>query len=456
MTTSVETDITDIRNSTSKFVEQAIELFGYEDTTFFLEIVATAMMGNNTSKLFGASGFCNWGDEKDWFKEYYGFEHFDYIMLVARKGYSAFRAFLRTLKDYIKQMDEERAKQFTALVDKVIIVNTRTSLFYSFNHDGQGVSNQKILIFDDLLSKGRNITRFAINLFRMGFNPANIYYSALGYHQMHKESYSYGHDSTQCVSINHDGNGRYAVVIHNETKEFINSNGKWDYSKIPLFLPHRFANKQLFSSGLFMSKAQTNDLSHNLNKFIHYCVVPYTGYSSYGYFNYNDTAETEEHNAFKKLYVGSKNETPLIQKLNAHELNIEACNGILKDCHFIIRGHNSKNGYFSGVKIFKNDEIKEIMINPCIILPSFTESQTRKLYTVLFSGVLEQPELILNNPMMSSVYKYAQNNTQENYNNIPITFNHAEHPLELHGKLKRKHVYEHMSRAVFLVLYESH
>jgi len=472
-------------------------IFGNEYSKIFLEIVATSLLGNNIDEFPELKELCLQSNHSDWFQAHYGFEQFDYIILVARKGSSSFRAFLPALKYYIK--NKALRKRFKELADKVIITNTRSHLFYCFNecknNDGtqKDIKDLKILIFDDLLAKGRNITRIAISLFRRGFSPDNIYYTAFGYHEMQKFSPNNNFGmSDQVASISPAPNenncktgNRYVVNIHSreiaklieKKRDELPDNEKSNvekYKRIPLFLPHSLSKRDFFLSGLFHAKPKMNEMSYSFNKFFHYCSVPYTGYTSYVYFGFYDIFDQENlfyKSAYTKLY-GAKsdfqNMYPKITCWDMFHLNkVKACNDMRIDCRLFVRNnedksHNYKNGYFTCVQTFYNGMTNEILLYPFICLPALTETQVCTLYVALFGSAFECNTWRKENEMMVRIYDFAKSISisdtsmaEEYYKKIPFDFtvlHDSTDEFNIPDALKRKHICETMIRSILMIL----
>ncbi|MDR2571777.1 MAG: hypothetical protein LBD23_15985, partial [Oscillospiraceae bacterium] len=93
---------------------------------------------------------------------------FDFIVLVAKKACVLFRAVMRLAK----------ARDGYLPNNMPIIIDTRTMSSYTFLESGKERKDVKVLVFDDILNRGRNIGRVISSLNRQGIR--NIYYSALG------------------------------------------------------------------------------------------------------------------------------------------------------------------------------------------------------------------------------------------------------------------------------------
>jgi len=482
----VEMGIDDYDLNTN-FYKKAEETFGTHLTDIFYELSATSILGSFSDILFRHR--YDWGRKeeiqikylaneiinllkehdpskaeifnnvvtdytgedlinKNWFTEYYGFDRFDYIILVARKGYSIYRALLRAVKAEIKN-DEKMLFLFNKLSAKVIIINTRTTAFYSFNQLNNNESRKqkstgklKCLLFDDLLGKGRNVTRITISLIIRGILPENIYYAALGFHQMQRNKPKEGTVQKTWISQDETDKCKYYVNFEDEYFDSLINSGKTKQyidalKRINLFLPYSVANENFLSSKLFLERSKANTLSRDFNRYLHYCTVPYTGYMSYTYFNNRD--DNYKLFSFDKLKVDYKKITNIL----AIDSIKGACEGLILDYD-----SNISNGYYTSVRFYKNIETHEVIIHPYVSFPALSGDIVKKLYRTLFAGII----LSEYNEVMAQVYNYASDNNVmgETYRAIAINFDNFGEEGGIDEK--NKNIFEHMSRAVLSVL----
>jgi hypothetical protein len=255
------------------------KLFGKKCSDYFCEIVAMALLGYGGEKT--NLDFCRY--DAKWFNDTYNAPYFDYVIGIARKGCSCFRSYLRTIKESVGDTPDSKAA-FKAAATKPIILNSRTINFYNFKElkdKGKDIGDVRILILDDLLNKGRNISRILRDLLRMGIEAENVCYAALGFHMMQANQPKEGDCHSTWIEPSDDDKNRYVIRFDVEPGDRL-------YTKrIPLLLPQIFATENFLSSkDFFLDREEINTRSFRFNEFMHYAAVPYTGYMSSAYLRY--------------------------------------------------------------------------------------------------------------------------------------------------------------------------
>ena len=334
--------------------------------------------------------------------------NFDVIILMDRKGSDIFRCFFRLFKskfhEEISRLTEEMAKvgekqeilakledelskikeqQKTFFVKLPIIISSRQCASYTFN------GNEKVIIFDDVITKGRNIEQFICNLHRRGIK--DISFTALAYHENLLDK-----QTTNSIVIEPD-NKNEPVIRFKYDDEHKREEHKGYFTKVKkiagfeftvsIFFPleeegaycplievqKNVAQKPLLKNrDFFFSDDQSKKIAHTFNRLIHYSLTPYTAYTSYGRFLC--AAKT------LKEAIESK-----LDNHNAKKLDVAACTEEkVKSWMCYCKTKNSKkrnyqNGYFSGMRVFLND-FGEVLFQPFLTLPSLTTKQVGELY----------------------------------------------------------------------------
>ena len=421
--------------------EKSRELFGDIVHDYFCETVATALIGGDANKI--CHDHCHFND--GWFENYYQdedgnhFSDFDYIVLIARKGFACFKTYMRILKKDISKKPKN-----------VILLNSRTTSFFSYSLNtidsdgGKPKKDLKILIFDDLLNKGRNISRIVIEMVRLGIPINNIYYAALGYHTMQIDEPK--EDDCQSTWISQDiDKTKYWLHIHGKANRTLSDSEA--NIKIRLFLPESLANEEfLASKHLFLDRSRINQRIYNFNKLLHFSLVPYTDYMSYGRFNYaraGDLPLAGKQEAVKKLL----NEDKALCCFDSHALRIRSCDEMGIDaCAFILKAVHG-NGFYLSFRVMHNPLRNELLFYPNLILPALNEPQLCKLYTTLFAGVSGFNEAF-------AVIYPAVNETKVEFGQLfdRIDFSGLNEEEDYCCRLRKEYVFEHMARSLTCVL----
>lgn len=425
------------------------DTFGKELSSGFCETVATALLGNSANKV--CKDICCFED--NWVQHTYdSIDHFDYIIGIARKGYSCLRVYLRIIKEIAASSNTDKSA-FNTAATKSIILNSRTTNFYTFLETGKPIGDVKILIFDDLLNKGRNVTRIIRNLIRMGMKPENLYYSALGYHMMQVNPPKNDEHHSTWIETVKGHPGQYALNFRVEQQDDILF-GK----KIRLFLPYSLANDNFLENRyFFLDRNEINFRSFQFNQLIHCALIPYTAYLSSVYFNYkadNDelipSRYKQRANDFVSLIFESvKGEcTPLFDGKSVCISQIEACESFMVENRHIHIESNPANGYHSSVRIFRNVQREEILIYPFIILPSLEQKEICTLYKTLFKLEGDGISLMNVNKMIGMIYPHVTLDKGVDIDRIDIDFKYTKSSI----KMKTKYIFEHMIRGIVCVL----
>ncbi|MCL1878361.1 MAG: hypothetical protein FWF80_05850 [Defluviitaleaceae bacterium] len=436
---------------TTTMTSMMYRLFGEELSHTFCETVATAMLGQNTYAVFSHEPFslCKW-DTPEWFSDHYNFDNFDYILMVARKGASTFRTFLRVIA---KMADNNGEKErFNKFAKKVILLNTRTTVFDEFSNENKGKRKMRILIIDDLLGRGRNALHAVRDMYRMGFEPENIFYTALGFNQSQAKQGDFEKSRVTRI-IKKETDGTYWLEFN--PSELRNNHGSDDfkkYERIRLFLPYSLAhvNADFFNSTLFLHKCEMNFRSQRFIRFMKFASQPYTAYAAYAIIRKNSKL-------FSRLKFDdiNKNGNERVRRFDApvtEDVDFPEENESVS--YLTVRACSEKTSYFSGIQARFNDETDELSIYPRIFLPSLTAVQLREIYVKLFS--VKKIDLENVNPMMKLVYAYAERPTDATFRVLPHKFNNFDWESieykQYADDMQAKHIYEHMGRIVSLVL----
>ncbi|MCL2087135.1 MAG: phosphoribosyltransferase [Oscillospiraceae bacterium] len=281
-------------------------------------------------------------------------DKFDYIILIDRKGAAIFRAFLRVLK--------ERAKEKKIEI-KPIILSSRVVGNYSFK------KTDNVLIFDDIINRGRNLCRIIKDLYRRGLK--NISYTALAYREdlaETKERESEGDSVSICK------NGE-EMKIKIKDKIFKNENGEFSVGievfGITELSPFKEGEK---GPKVCLSEPETKDLAEKLNKLIHYSMTPYTSYTAYARFG------TKK---FKDLRLN----IPDNYEQLPYDVHVCEDVGVQADLYCEDEEYSLTTGYFSGIRVFTNEYDTEgeteYLIRPCFFLPPLKKEHIDEMFEKL-------------------------------------------------------------------------
>jgi len=307
-------------------------------------------------------------------------EGFDYILLIDRKGSSIFRCFLRIIKEEFLDKREGGLKEHEEFLKNLpVIITSRHYGCYDFG-GAENISNKRVVIFDDIINKARNLEQYVSNLYRRGIK--NIHFSAFAFcDKLLKMSTR----NNAVIKYDNDKKETYFKFIYDDDYKNEADKGFFTkaYEKNPNFrVPIlRLENSYLIKQGykrnkptlyanrnFFVPDAEAKDLSYCFNNIIHFSLTPYTAYLSYARFN----CELFKRDNFKEY---------------AHkDLNVRAYKSKDKNNESFLcykNDYNHENGYFSGIRIFENKDTREILIHPTLFLPPLKEDQVEELYDKL-------------------------------------------------------------------------
>jgi hypothetical protein len=335
---------------------------------------------------------------------------FDYIILVAKKACILFRTVLRIAKaqkGYLPKYE-----------DMPIVINTRTMCSYTFLESKKERKDISVLIFDDILSKGRNVERIVSNLNLYGIR--NISYTALGINslainitnegdidELDIEDINLTDEELKLLKDNAISNFNnkmslirpvgsvrknspidkrpaylkedYIVEFNNKVDRIIlkeTEMGTQEHLKINYYIPDKFKDGYFHNPLFVMGREQLMWLAQRINYLAHFFLIPYTGYLPYAIFSYDKSENVilkkflEEDETLIDMPASVCNKTGVIMKMRP--LASECC---------------SKNGAFVGIRIMFNSFTKESVIFPTVMLPTLTVDQIKNIYGILFSDV---------------------------------------------------------------------
>ena len=283
-------------------------------------------------------------------------DKFDYIILIDRKGAAIFRAFLRVLKE----------EEGITKTKKSIILSSCVVGSYSFDVK----ENIKVLIFDDIINRGRNLCRIIKDLYRRGLR--NISYTALAYRKDLKK----GGDS---VSICKNGKEMEIKITDGIFKggEFSVGIEVFGITELSPFKEGEKGPK------VCLEESETKDLAETLNKFVHYSMTPYTAYIAYGRF------EKGEFPKFPNL------EFKVPDNYVQLPYDVQICKDVGVEAALYCENeeYSLTTGYFSGIRVFTNKYIDdkdnnaedetEYLIRPCFFLPPLKKKHIEMLFETL-------------------------------------------------------------------------